>query len=122
MPLGRPLTAGTGSVYSIAFSPNGQMLASGDDAGTIRLWDIADPAHPQPVDQPLIGGTQAIYSVAFSPNGRTLASGSIDGAIRLWNPTVTYAADWICSAAGDLTSQQWQAYIQGLPYQPLCAN
>jgi WD40 repeat protein len=121
-PLGQPLTGGTGTVYSIAFSPNGQMLASGDDDATIRLWDIADPAHPQPVDQPLTGGSQAVYSVAFSPNGQTVAGGSIDGAIRLWNPTVTYATDWICSTAGDLTPQQWHANIQQLPYQPLCVN
>jgi WD40 repeat protein len=98
------------------------MLASGDDDATIRLWDIADPAHPQPTDQPLTGGTQAIYSVAFSPNGQMLASGSIDGAIRLWNPTVNYATDWICSAAGDLTSLQWQTYIQELSYQQPCTN
>lgn len=105
----------------MAFSPDGGLLASGDDDATIRLWNVADPAHSQPVDQPLIGGTQAVYSVAFSPDGQTLASGSIDGAIRLWNPTINYAADWICSTAGDLTPQQWRANIQ-LPYQPLCTN
>ena len=51
-----------------------------------------------------------------------LASGSIDGAIRLWDSTVNYATDWICSAAGDLTSLQWQTYIQELSYQQLCTN
>ena len=86
------------------------------------VWTIADPAHPQPFDQPLTGGTQAIYSVTFSPDGQTLAGGSIDGAIRLWNPTVNYATDWICSAAGNLTSLQWQTYIQELAYQPLCTK
>lgn len=98
------------------------MLADGGDDATIRLWDIADLAHPQPIGQPLTAASRSFYSVAFSPNGQTLASGSIDGAIWLWNPTVNYPTDRICSTAGNLTSQQWQAYIQELPYQPLCAS
>jgi WD40 repeat protein len=61
-----------------------------------------------------------VYAVAFSPNGRTLASGSIDGAVQLWNPDPSQAADRICSAAGGLTRQQWQALIAQLPYQNLC--
>ena len=120
--LSQPLTGSSGAVYSVAFSPDGDMLASGDDDGTVGLWGVADPAHPDQIGQPLTGGPQAVYSVAFSPDGQTLASGSIDGAIRIWNPTVNYATDWICSTAGNLTPQQWQAYISDLPYQPLCAH
>jgi len=95
------------------------MLASGNDDGTIGLWDVANPAHPQLLGQPLTGGTEAVYSVAFSHDGRMLFSGSIDGAIRLWNPDVNDATRWICTTAGDLTPKQWQTYI-GLGYQPLC--
>ena len=120
--LGQPLSSGTGTVYSVAFSPDGRMLASGNDEGTIGWWDVADPAHPQPVGPPLTGGTEAVYSVAFGPDGHTLASGSIDGAIRLWNPNVNDAVAWICSTAGDLTPKQWQTYIPQLAYQPLCAR
>ena len=68
----------------MAFSPDGHTLASGDDDGTVRLWDVADPAHPRPLGQPLTGGG-AVNSVAFSPDGHTLASGSVDGTIRLWD-------------------------------------
>ena len=68
----------------MAFSPDGHTLASGNDDGTVRLWDVADPAHPRPLGQPLTSGA-VVNSVAFSPDGHTLASGSADGTIRLWD-------------------------------------
>jgi len=119
---GQPLSAGTGTVYSVAFSPDNHMLASGNDDGSIALWNVADLAHPRLLGQPLTSGSQAVYAVAFGPGGRTLASGSIDGAVRLWNLNVDYATERICATAGQLTHQQWQAYISQLPYQALCAH
>jgi WD40 repeat protein len=83
-PLSSALTVGTGGVGSVAFSPGGHTLASGTNDGTVRLWNVADPVHPESLAKPLAVGS-AVYSVAFSPDGRTLASGSYDGTIRLWN-------------------------------------
>ena len=69
----------------MAFSPDGHTLATGNGDGTVRLWDLTDPAHPSPLGQPLTGHTGTVDSVAFSPDGHTLASGSDDGTVRLWN-------------------------------------
>ena len=55
--------------------------------GTIRLWNVTDPAHPTQIGQPLTGPTSGVDSVAFSPDGHTLAAGSDDGTIWLWNVT-----------------------------------
>jgi WD40 repeat protein len=106
----------------VAFSPGGRTLASSSLDGTVRLWDLTDPAHPRPLGQPLTGSTAAVASVAFSPGGRTLASGSFDGAIRLWNLDVQYAIQRICATAGGLTPRQWNQYIPQLRYQPSCVH
>lgn len=72
----------TSSVWSIAFSPDGNTLASGSPDRSIRLWDVATGTE---IGQPLIGHTDFVRSVAFSPDGRLLASGSSDKTIILWD-------------------------------------
>ena len=106
----------------MAFSPDGRTLASGDNGGTVRLWDVTDPADPRPLGQPLTGSTVAVDSVAFSPDGHTLASGSDDGTTRLWNLNVQYAINRVCAAAGGLTPEQWNEYIGQLRYQTTCVH
>ncbi len=66
----------TGSVRSVAFSPNGTMLASGSQDSTIKLWDIATKENIATLRH-----THRVHSVAFSPDSKTLASGSSDTRI-----------------------------------------
>ena len=68
-------------VETVAFSPNGQTLASASDDGAVRLWDVR--GH-RALGAPLRGRKGAVLGVAFSPDGRTLASGGDDGTVRLW--------------------------------------
>ena len=74
------LTAPT-SVSSIAFSPEGNTLATGSwDDSMVRLWDVATGQ----LKAALIGHTSDVGNIAFSPEGNILASS--DGeAIRLWD-------------------------------------
>ncbi|MEU7457551.1 protein kinase domain-containing protein [Streptosporangium roseum] len=75
--LGQPLAG-----YSVAFSPDGKILAidSGDD--TVRLWDVATRT---PIGPPLTSHDKGVSAVAFSPDGKILATGSGDGTVRLWD-------------------------------------
>jgi ABC-type arginine transport system ATPase subunit len=73
------------SVRSVAFSPDGHTLATASADGTVRLWNTAQLAQPEPSGRPLTGHTKAVESVAFSPDGHTLASAGDDGTVRLWD-------------------------------------
>jgi WD40 repeat protein len=82
-PLGRPLRANN-PLYSIAFDPTGQALATGS-FNDIILWNIHRRARQETIRDP----TGAVTSVAFSRQGNMLAAGGSDGTVLLWN-TVTH--------------------------------
>ena len=72
-------------VNSVAFSPDGTMIASGSGGlwyrdNMVRLWRVSNGE----ILRMLEGHTKMVSSVAFSPDGTILASGSYDKTVRLW--------------------------------------
>ena len=118
-------------VLSVAFSPDGNTIASGAVDDTLRVWSVSQarlirtmPGHPFPIGQ-----------LRFSPNGTILFSGSTDGVIRVWQVSsgifqrsfeghtgritgldISMDGKWLVSSAEDFTVRIWRL-PNGAPVQ-----
>ncbi|KAK4997336.1 Transcription initiation factor TFIID subunit 5 [Elasticomyces elasticus] len=78
----RLFTGHTGNITSLACSPNGRTLASGDDKGDIMIWDIGSGR----LGKRLRGhGKGGIWSMDWCVEGTVLVSGGADGTVRVWD-------------------------------------
>lgn len=112
------------SVDSVAWSPNGQRIASGSYDNTVQIWNPIDGSQIFVYNR----HSNVVNSVAWSPNGQHIASGSIDRTVHIWNAvngtdSFIYRGDsnrilsvaWspdskrIASAGFDQTVQVWEA-------------
>ncbi|MCK9905110.1 hypothetical protein CC117_33155 [Parafrankia colletiae] len=78
----RTLTGHTKAINTVAFSADGQLLASASDDGTVRLWEITTGT-----SRVLTGHTDIVTAAVFSPDGTQLATSSYDRTVRVWELT-----------------------------------
>ena len=109
-----------GDVNAVAFSTNGQHIATGSNDGTLRLWDV-DTGQCL---RALTGHESGLTSVTFSPDGLHIASGSHDHTLRLWDVdtgqclrVMTGHEDWVTSVA---FSPNGQNIVSGSHDRTLC--
>ena len=87
---------------SVAYSPDGRHIISGNTDKTIRIWDAETRA---PVCDPLKAHTGSVRSVVYSPDGYHIISGSRDCTIRLWDAGTGYpVGEPLKGHAGDVIS------------------
>jgi eukaryotic-like serine/threonine-protein kinase len=130
-----------GEVYAVAFSPDGQLLASaGDDAGHdygVTLWNVATGR----VLHTLVGHQNAVDCLAFHPDGKTLISGALDHTLKLWDvasgkelrtlwghkvylTAVAFSPDGelLASGSDDTTVRVWDGRSGEKRYRPLSGH
>ena len=103
----------------MAFSPDGKLLATADNDGTVRLWNTATS---QPTGAPLSvepGG--GVNGVAFSPDDKLLATVDSNENVRLWETSLfVNPYQVLCTDAGPLTEDVWDQYARGEEFPSAC--
>ena len=67
-------------VRSVAFSPDGKLLATAMDDHTVLVWDLGNGKQLRR----LVGHSNRVNALCFSPDGTLLVSAGLDGTLRLW--------------------------------------
>ena len=90
-------------VHEIDFSPDGALLAGGDEQGNIVFWDMAD--RERHVGVPRRDG--AVHSLRFAPDGRTLATAA-SGSVEIWEVSTGAALPQQSrKMAGTIVHERW---------------
>jgi WD40 repeat protein len=104
-------TGHTGPLATVAYSPSGNLVASGGGDGVVKLWR---PNGGEQVSA-LVGHQAPVNQVAFNPSGGTLLSASDDSTVRVWSTAGT-SASFPSSSATPLADRYTDVFSTGGRY------
>ena len=90
-------------ILSVAFSPDGQTLATRGLSERIWLWDV-ETGQPRTVLEGYAGRNNWVSSLAFSPDGKILANGRVGRTVLLWDLVTGQPADTLSGHGGEISS------------------
>jgi hypothetical protein len=91
------------TIYALALSPDGSLLATGSYDQKIKLWRVADGSEART----LSGHNGAVFGLAFRPDGRLLASASADRTVKLWDVTTGERRDTLSQPLKEQVGVAW---------------
>ncbi len=93
----------TNSILAVAYSPDGQALASSSFDNSIRIWDVKS----NHTTRTLSGAFGVVLSLAFSHDSRSLLAGGSDTAVRVWDVASGETRHLLSGHAGPVTAVAW---------------
>ena len=77
-------------IFSVAYSPDGKLLAASDEENNLLVYDMADPTAPT-LKKQITVPDEYVLSVAWSPDGKYLACGTEDYNAYIYDATNSYS-------------------------------
>jgi WD40 repeat protein len=96
-------------VLGLAFSPDGQLLATGSGlpsaAGELKLWNVADGKLVREIPK---AHADTVFALAFSPDGQRLASGGADRLVKVFDVASGEVKQTLAGHTAHVLSVNWR--------------
>lgn len=108
-------------VTDVAFSANGQLLATSSLDGSLVLWET-NKWNEIPIQ--MSENDAYVWDIAFSQDGNNLVAACGDGDLRIWPTRPDLMAGEICTyIKRNMTNMEWEAYVgNDIPFESTCSS